>query len=92
MRNVDADVICSGHTFKNANYGWYFKIYNKSNLTLQAPSRLQQMPNFTACFPIFKGMIFQSNSLPADESHETSCLFVIFIKAAKCEIIVCFKL
>ena len=28
-------------------------------------------------------MIFHENRLPADDSHETSCLIVIFEKAAK---------
>ena len=35
-------------------------------------------------------MIFHENRLPADESHEISCL--IFEKTAEIEIIVCCKL
>ena len=27
-------------------------------------------------------MLFHENRLPADDSHETSCLFVVFEKAA----------
>ena len=37
-------------------------------------------------------MIFHENRLPADDSHEMSCLFfVIFEKAEKIEIVVCCK-
>ena len=36
-------------------------------------------------------MIFHENRLPADDSHEISCLIVIFEKAAKFEIVVCCK-
>ena len=37
-------------------------------------------------------MIFHENRLPADDSHEISCLIVIFEKVAKFEIVVCCQL
>ena len=39
-------------------------------------------------------MIFDDNRLPADDSHEISCLFVIFEKKTitKFEIVVCCKI
>ena len=37
-------------------------------------------------------MVLHENRLPADGSHEISCLFVIFENAAKFEIVVCCKL
>ena len=39
-----------------------------------------------------KRMIFHENRLPADDSHEISCLICYFYKAAKFEIVVCCKL
>ena len=37
-------------------------------------------------------MIFHENRLPADDSHEISCLICYFEKAAKFEIVVCCKI
>ena len=37
-------------------------------------------------------MIFHKNRLPADDSHEISCLIRYFEKGAKFEIVVCCKL
>ena len=44
------------------------------------------MTNFETSFPIFeknKGKIFHENRLPADNSHEISCLIHYFLKSDK---------
>ena len=43
---------------------------------LKRQSRLQQMTNFATSF--LKGMLFHENRLPADDSHEISCLICCF--------------
>ena len=63
-------------------------------LTLKAPITAEADDKFCNIFPNFQkksGMIFHENRLPADDSHEISCL-VIFEKAAKFEIVICCKL
>ena len=46
------------------------------------------MTNFATSFPILdknklKGMILHENRLPADDSHEVSCLICYFLKRGK---------
>ena len=64
-------------------------------LTLKAPITTAADDKFCKIFPNFqnkKGMIFLENRLPADDSHEISCHIFIFERAAKFEIVFCFKL
>ena len=64
-------------------------------LTLKAPITTAADDKFCDIFPFFQkkeGMIFHENHLPADDSHEISCLIVIFENAAKFEIVVCCKM
>ena len=58
-------------------------------------SRLQQVPNFaTSCIILDKtSMIYHETRLPADNSHEISCLICNFCKkAVKFEIVIICKL
>ena len=53
---------------------------------LERQQRLQQTTNYATSFLIFKkkkGMIFHENRLPADDSHEMSCLICYFPKGGK---------
>ena len=46
---------------------------------LKSQIRLQQTTNFgTSLLILKKGMIFHENRLPADDSHEISCLIYYF--------------
>ena len=45
-----------------------------------------------ACLKKKIGFIFHENCLPADDSQEIACLFVIFEEAAKFKIVVCCNL
>ena len=50
---------------------------------------------FCGIFPNFwrkKGIIFDENRLPADDSHEILCLICYFLKSSKFDIVVCYKL
>ena len=50
-------------------------------LTLKAPITTAADDKFCDIFPNFrqkKGMIFHENRLPADDSHEISCLICYF--------------
>ena len=57
----------------------------KEALTLKAPITTAADEKFCDIFSNFKkkGMIFHENCLPADDSHEISCLICYFEKAAK---------
>ena len=70
---------------------WYAAVYG---LTLKASMTTAADGKFCDIFSNFqkKGMICHENRLLADDSHEISCLIVIFEKAAKFEIVFCCKL
>ena len=55
-------------------------------LTLKAPITTAADDKFCDIFPCFRkksGMIFHENRLPADDSHEISCLICYFQKGSK---------
>ena len=55
-------------------------------LTLKAPITTAADDKFRDIFPCFRkksGMIFHENRLPADDSHEISCLICYFRKGGK---------
>ena len=56
----------------------YSKFNQNICIDVQCPSRLQQTTNFAKL-----GMIFHENCLPADNSHEISCLISYFLKSCK---------
>ena len=69
--------------------------HTKYLLILKAPITTGADDNFCDIFSNFskkKGMIFHENRLLADDSHEISCLIVIFKKVAKFKIVVCCNL
>ena len=70
--------------------------YQAEILTLKRQSRLQLTTDLATSFPIFKnkiGTISHENHLPADDSHEISCLICYFFEiAAELETVVCCKL
>ena len=90
--------------------GSTYKVSLRQGLTLKAPITTAADDKFRNFFLSFRqnyGMMFHENRLPADDSHEISCLrivcqqrilmkyhalFVIFEKAVKFEIGVCCKL
>ena len=68
---------------------------NYKGLTLKAPITTAADDKFRDIFPNLqqkKGMILHENRLPADDTHEISCLICYFEKAAKFETVVCCKL
>ena len=74
-------------------FSFYVYIYGLP-LTPKAPIITVADDKFCDIFSNFRkkqGMILHESRLPADNSHEISCLFVIFEKAAKFEIVVCCK-